>query len=174
MGFNIHDKRPEFFKDEEPEPTVTDPPKETDPPGGNPPGNDPPNDDPPNDDPPKYNKDPDKAPKENTEPNDNTGPGQSTNNGVGAQHSTEDQPSNSDHFDSYQEYEDAISELEEINDNQREGGDSNRPSEKPATGTNVDNNGSTGNGGADADTATPVQPPAHEAGSGQEISDDPG
>lgn len=183
MGFNIHDKRPEFFKDEpEPEPTKTPTNTPTPKPDPDPTPTPKPNPDPtptPDPDPtptpdPTPKKDPEKAPKENTEPNDNPGPGPDTNNGVGAQHSTADQDTNSDHYPSYDEYKQDMEEMEQINDTQQEAGDPNTPSTTPKPGTNVDNNGDKGTGNGGADAATPTQPPAHEAGSGQEISDNPG
>ena len=168
IGFNIHDKRPEFYPDKEPEQptTPTNPPDDPTNPPDDP--TDPPDD--PTD--PPYNKDPSKAPKENTEPNDDPGPGPNTNTGAGSQHSSEDQDTNSDHYQSYDDYRNDINDLEDTNDNQRQGGDSNTPStQPPSSDTNVDNNGDRGTGNGSIDDPTPTQPPAQGA-DGTDISDD--
>lgn len=121
----------------------------------------------------KYNKDPEKAPKKNTEPNDDPGPGPDTNNGKGAKESTKDQPTNSNHYSSYEEYSEAINDLEEINKNQKTGGDPNTPSTpKPTNNTKVDNNGDNGTGNGGIDTPTPIKPPA-KTEDGQEINTEP-
>ena len=77
-----------------------------------------------------------------------------------------------------------MEELESINETQRQGGDSNTPSTRPApvitpreteTETvHVDNNAETGNGGAGIDTPTETQPLAREADTGETISTTPG
>ncbi|MBR3176313.1 hypothetical protein IKF26_02855 [Candidatus Saccharibacteria bacterium] len=111
-------------------------------------------------------------------PNDNPGPGPDTNNGFGAWYSTEDQVENSNHMSSYSEYEDTVDKLEEINQNQRRGGDSNTPTTKPADTTNdkttVDNNADRGTGNGGIDSATPVSKPATEAETNKAINDSPG
>ncbi len=169
IGFNVHDKRPEFYggTPEEPQPTppasVTPTPDNPTPDNPNPPTPDPPGPDPD----PNYNKDPSKAPKENTEPNDDPGPGPSTNNGVGAQTSTKDQPTNSNHM-TYEEYVEEIAGLAETNAIQQTGSDSSQPSTPTPSGTNVDNNGDAIN------NPTPVTPPATEADTGDEIDSTPG
>ena len=99
-------------------------------------------------------------------PNDTTGPGPNTNNGVGAQYSSVDQPTSSNHL-TQQQYWQKMEDLEEINETQREGGDSNEPSYHPSTSTygsdvHVDNNGGTGNGESKPiDNPTPKQEDAH-------------
>ena len=174
IGFNIHDKRPEFFGDSE-NPVKTTPAAPT--PSGEKPsgsgGNKP--SDPDKPDEPAYNKDPNKAPKENTEPNDDPGPGPSTNNGVGATESTADRPTNSNHG-SYPDYQDDIKDLEEINQSQSTGSDPSTPSTPaPSPGANVDNNGDSGTEtSAPINNPTPVAPPATEAGSGEPINSSPG
>ncbi len=140
IGFNVHDKRPEFYggTPEAPQPT---PPASVIPTPDNPnPPTPTPTPTPTPDPDPKYNKDPNKAPKENTEPNDDPGPGPSTNNGVGAQESTADQPTNSNHM-TYEEYVEEIAGLAETNAIQQTGNDSNQPSTPTPSGTTVDNNG---------------------------------
>ena len=137
IGFNIHDKRPEFYGGTPEEPTPSYPPSVT-PPSVTPPDNPDNPDNPPDN--PKYDKDPNKAPKENTEPNDDPGPGPSTNNGVGAQESTKDQPTNSNHM-TYGEYVEEIAGLAETNATQQTGSDSSQPSTPTPSGTTVDNNG---------------------------------
>lgn len=162
IGFNIHDKRPEFYGEEPTEPTpeteTRTPETEPTPGPGPSPSPEPETEPTPGPDPdPGYNKDPNKAPKENTEPNDDPGPGPDTNNGVGAAESTKDQPTNSNHYSSYDEYKEDINDLNEINQTQQQGGDSNEPSTPTPEGTNVDNNGDngTGNGGIDNPTTDP-------------------
>ena len=78
-----------------------------------PPTTTPPTTNPPEETTTKYNKDPNKS--HNSGKNDDPGPGPDTNAGVGATRSTKDQPSNSDHMSSYDEYKEAISELKEAN-----------------------------------------------------------
>ena len=136
---------------------------------------------------PTYNKDPNKAPSENTEPNNNPGPGKDTNTGVGSQNSSADLPTNSDHFSTYDEYREAVEELDIINGGQKEGGDPNTPSTVPTappTGPSqtpaptpevtVDNNGDKGTGNGSIDDPTPTQPPAQAADTGEDISPTPG
>ena len=65
---------------------------------------------------------------------DNTGPGEDTNNGVGARESTKDQPENSkNHFDTYEEYKEAIEQEESKKETQKTGNDDNTPSYVPPT-----------------------------------------
>ena len=122
---------------------------------------------------PRYNKDPSKAPKKNTEPNDDKGPGENTNNPSDSQHSTKDTPDSST-SGSYEDYRENIKKLEDANKNQKKGGDSNTPTKKPEPGTNVDNNGDKGTGHGGADTPTPVKEKPKEAGSGKPIDDKAG
>lgn len=121
---------------------------------------------------PKYHKDPTKAPKKNTEPNDDKGPGPNTNNGPGAQRSTKDQPTNSDHM-TLPNYKSEINKIKDINNNQQKAGDPNTPTTpKPTPSTQSDNNGDKGTGNGGADTATPTQAPAKQE-NGQEITTKP-
>ena len=150
-------------------PTPTPPP--TDPPTPpSPPPTDPPS--PPPTDPPK-------DPTQGTDvgQNDNPGPGPNTNTGVGGQHSSEDQPTNSDHM-THDEYQDHMQDLQDINDHQQVGGDPNTPSTQTPPDTHVDSNADTGTGNGGIDTPTPVQEPVHvESPSGEvtQISpDNPG
>ena len=183
IGFNIHDKRPEFYGDpKNPVKTSTVPPTTpttpTTPKGGNPPkGNTPPDtppDNPPDD--PDYTKDPNEAPATNTEPNDDSGPGPSTNTGEGSSVSSEDQSTNSTSYESYEEYENDVAELVEINENQSTGSDDSTPSTPaPTSDTTVDNNGDSGTDtSAPINEPTPVTPPATEAETGEPISNSPG
>ncbi len=112
-------------------------------------------------------KDSSKAPDENTEPNDDSGPGKDTNSGGDL--STEDQPSNSNHYDSYDEYREDIDELEDINDTQQTGDDDNSPSIETPADTNVDNNGDKGTGNGGINEETEISPPATEADTGKSI-----
>ena len=174
IGFNIHDKRPEFYGIE-PEPTPTPAPTPTPEPTPTPTPTPEPTPTPtptPTPDPP-YNKDPNLAPKENTEPNDDKGPGTSTNNGPGATTSTADQPTNSDHG-TYTEYRESIDELNNTNQTQKTGSDPSTPS-TPSGGAAVDNNGDAGTStSAPINTPTPVTPPATDANTGETISTNPG
>lgn len=103
---------------------------------------------------PKYDKDPSKAPKKNTEPNDDKGPGPNTNNPSNPNKSskdTNDSTSSGANTDN----------LKDTNKNQKTGSDSNKPSTPtPSKDTNVDNNGDkgTGNGGANKPTPTQEKP----------------
>ncbi len=178
IGFNIHDKRPEFYGETpEPEPTSTPTPtpKPTPTPTPTPTPEPTPTPTPTPTPNPPYNKDPNLAPKENTEPNDDKGPGTSTNNGPGATTSTADQPTNSDHG-TYTEYRESIDELNNTNQTQKTGSDPSTPSTpKPTTDTTVDNNGDTGTStSAPINTPTPVTPPATDANTGETISTNPG
>lgn len=162
IGFNIHDKRPEFYGEKQspkivnkptpspsPSPTPTTTPKPTTTPTQAPtvaPTQK-----------PTYNKDPNKATYNNLEPNDDPGPGPDTNNGKGATTSKADRDSNSNHYNSYEEYEKEIQNKKDINNNQKK--DSN-PSKTPDSGTKVDNNGKNGTGNGGIDTPTPIQEPA--------------
>ncbi len=104
---------------------------------------------------PKYNKDPNKAPKKNTEPNDDKGPGPNTNNPSNPNKSSKDTPDSSSSM-TYDEYKNNVDNLKNINENQKTGSDSNKPSTPaPSSNTNVDNNGDKGNGGAPINTPTP-------------------
>ena len=94
-----------------------------------------------------YNKDPSKS--DNSGKNDDPGPGKNTNNGEGANYSTEDNDSNSNHT-TWEEYQKAIGELENINNNQKTGKDDSTPSYNG--GGTVDNNG------AAANTPSPDKP----------------
>ena len=93
-------------------------------------------------------------------PNDNPGPGPDTNNGVGSQYSSEQTDDGSIFVPTYDEYKDIVDNLEEINEDQKEGGDSNTPTVTPSAGTNVDNNGDKGTGNDGIDTPTQVTKPA--------------
>ena len=106
---------------------------------------------------PKYNKDPNKAPKKNTEPNDDSGPGPNTNNPSNPNKSTKDTTDSSSSM-TYPEYRNNVDNLKDTNENQKTGSDSNQPSTPaPKPNTNVDNNGDSGNGGAPINTPTPKQ-----------------
>ena len=120
---------------------------------------------------PTYNKDPKKAPSENTEENDDKGPGPDTNNGVGATTSTKDNPNNSAYYDSYDDYRRDMDEMENINQNQRTGNDSNTPSSGGGSSTNVDSNADNGTGYGGINTATPVQDSA-QTSDGHNVTDD--
>ena len=227
VGFNIHDKRPEFYGGTPENPTVYRPPLNPAPtplnptpskpnptpaPGPNPtpaPGPNPtpappqptPTPAPPQPTPtpappqptPTPAPQPDPYNKDKTQgtqgdvvaPNDDPGPGPSTNNGVGATESTQDQPTNSNHLDSYEEYKEEVKELAKVNTEQKTSQDNNTPTvpkeevAKQLTGNesapvNVDNNGDTGNGGAPIDEPTPVTAPAVAADTGEAINDSPG
>ena len=91
-------------------------------------------------------------------PDDVPGPGPDTNNGRGAKESKDEQPSNSLH-DTLDEYWDKLEELEEP---QKEAGDSNEPSyvpePPPAPPPAIDNNGDEGTGYGGADDPTPIVP----------------
>lgn len=100
-------------------------------------------------------------------PNDDPGPGPDTNTGVGGQHSSADQPTNSDHM-THEEYVETIQELNEINQEQHVGGDSNTPTVQAPPETHVDNNGDSGTGNGGIDVSTPVSEPVHvESPSGE-------
>ena len=104
---------------------------------------------------PKYDKDPSKAPKKNTEPNDDKGPGENTNNPSDPQHSTKDTK------DSSSSGKDSTKKDKETNKEQKTGSDSSQPSTPaPKQDTKVDNNG---------DKANPKTP---EKGKSDEIKND--
>ena len=123
--------------------------------------------------PPMPKKDPKESPTVNTQPNDDPGPGPATSNGDGATTSTADQPTNSDHYPSVEDYQKEVEELGTINQEQKTGDDPSIPSTPPTatdSGANVgdnanetpnaqpvtvDNNGDVGNGGAVINTPTP-------------------
>lgn len=103
---------------------------------------------------PKYDKDPSKAPKKNTEPNDDKGPGPNTNNPSNPNKSTKDTKDSTSSGAN-------TDNLKDTNKNQKTGSDSNKPSTPtPSKDTNVDNNGDkgTGNGGANKPTSTQEKP----------------
>ena len=125
---------------------------------------------------PPYNKDPNKAPKENTELNDVPGSGPDTNNGVGATESTMDQSNNTNHYSSYDAYREDINKLNQINQSQQTGSTPSTPTTpKPSANTKVDNNGDTGTStAAPINNPTPVSGPVHEAETGETIDNTPG
>ena len=212
IGFNIHDKRPEFYggtpdnptiyrpplnptpvpqptpapqPTPQPQPTPTPTPQPTPTPTPKPTPTPTPTPEP-TPTPPPYNKDKTKGTQgEIVAPNDDPGPGPDTNNGVGAQESTKDQPTNSNHLDSYEQYKQNMAELEEINKTQKTGKDDNTPTvskeqvAKELTGdssapVNVDNNGDKGTGNGSIDKPTEVSAPAVAADTGEPINDSPG
>jgi|GEM_PF-1266438 len=130
--------------------------------------------------PPSNPKDPD----EGTQgplvgPNDDPGPGPDTNNGEGAWFSSEQEEDGSIFLPSYQEYEEIMDELEDINETQREGGDDNTPTYTPpedkyGTDVNVDSNAENGTGYGGIDVSTPVTPPAQTTGGESVTNDGPG
>ena len=173
----VPDDTPRTINPPQPTPTPT---KDPEPSGGNgdpKPQPDPPQPNPPQPDPPATpQKDPGKSPTVNTQPYDDPGPGSSTNNGAGATTSTADQPSNSNHG-SNQDYNEAINDLKEVNQNQQTGSSSSTPSTPaPAPEVHIDNNADTGGGSNSApiNESTPVTPPATVADTGASISDNPG
>ena len=124
---------------------------------------------------PKYNKDPKKAPKTNTEPNDDKGSGPNTNSGSGGNKSTKEQKENSNNKGSYEEYKKEIQNKNSKNESQGKGGDSNQSSTKPkSSNTNVTNNGDKGNGNGGADDKSKTSGKVKEAGSGKETNNDGG
>lgn len=143
IGFNIHDKRPEFYGEED----APDTPNVPDTPSN--PGNPDNPDNPPSPTPTPtkpspgpgpepeptnpYNKDPSLS--DNSGKNDDPGPGPDTNNGEGAQHSAKDEKSNSDHM-TPEQYDSAIQYLDDANNDQSSGSN---PSYDG--GGTVDNNG---------------------------------
>lgn len=184
IGFNVHDKRPEFFTEEDKPEIVNTPPSggsdtPTPSPGSDTPtkpsgGSDPPTPTNPPTPTPTYNKDPNKAPSENTEKNDDTGPGPDTNNGVGATTSTKDNPNNSNHYDSYGDYRKDMDEMENINQNQKTGNDGNAPSSGDGSSANVDNNADDGTGYGGINIPTPVQDSAQTSNGHKVANDSPG
>ncbi|MBR2753873.1 hypothetical protein IKD82_01790 [Candidatus Saccharibacteria bacterium] len=118
-------------------------------------------------------KDPGDAPKKNTEPNDDPGPGPDTNNPSDPNHSTKDQPTNSNHGN-YDQYKESVNDLDRTNQDQKQGGDSNKPSTpKPSNDTKVDNSGGSGTGNGGIDNSTEVAPPA-KTSDNKTIDDSPG
>lgn len=94
--------------------------------------------------------------------NDTTGPGPDTNNGVGAQYSTEDLPTNSNHMD-LPTYQEDMQENKEANETTREQGDPNTVTYNPPAseyGNEVvnDDNAEKGTGNGGIDTLTPTDP----------------
>ena len=167
IGFNLKDKRPEIYGETEP---VTEP--ETEPvtePSTEPP-TEPvtePETEPVTEPSTEPEKNPELASYEYVEPNDDPGPGPDTNAGEGAVYSPEDQDTNSNHMSDYEEYVEAIEELEIVNESQKTGDDDNTPSYTPPVEyvTNpaepeaepetlppsvIDNNGDTGNTAVEA------------------------
>ena len=103
-----------------------------------------------------------------TLPNDDPGPGPKTIDPSDPSHSTEDLPTNSNH-ESLDDYKDDMSELKDINDHQKEGGDSNTPSTSASSSdTKVDSNADsgTGNGGIDHPTETSSGATTSDSGNG--------
>lgn len=110
---------------------------------------------------PSNNKKKDKTKGTSVLPNDTSGPGPNTNNGVGAQYSSEDEPTNSNHM-TYNEYEHRMDVLEEINDTQQTPDNAdNSPTYEPPASVTEDNNGDNGYGWGGADDPTPVHEDAH-------------
>ena len=213
VGFNIHDKRPEFYGGTPENPTVYRPPLNPAPtplnptpakpnptpaPGPNPTPNPTPTPAPnptptpappqptPTPQPDPYNKDKTQGTQGDVvAPNDDPGPGPNTNNGVGATESPKDQPTNSNHLDSYEEYKEEVKVLETVNAEQKTSQDNNTPTipkeeaAKQLTGSssapvNVDNNADTGTGNGSIDEPTEVSEPAVAADTGEPINDSPG
>ena len=103
---------------------------------------------------PSYDKNPEDAPKENTEINDDKGPGKKTKEN--------DDPNSSDRMTD-PEYVNNINNLEDINKTQKKPGDPNTPSTpQPTEDTKSDNNGDTGTGYGNADAPTTGVPTARE------------
>ena len=125
---------------------------------------------------PKYDKDPNKAPKKNTEPNDDKGPGPNTNNPSNPNRSTKDtNDSSSNSGKSYEDYKKDVKEKADTNKNQKTGNDSNTPSTpKPSPSTKVDNNADKGTGNGGINTPTPTKEKAKEADTGKTINDKAG
>ena len=82
------------------------------------------------------------------------GVGEDTNNGPGAQYSTKDKPSDSNHM-TQTEYQQTVGELESVNEAQKTGDNNNTPSYTPPEPVSVDNSGDAGNGGMPINNATP-------------------
>ncbi len=120
---------------------------------------------------PEPQPEPEDPPKDSTQgtqviSNDDPGPGPDTNNPSNPTTSTAEQPTNSNNM-TQEEYKEAIQELKEVNETQKEGGDDNTPSYTPPATTKEtsggqtitvvpteDNNGDTGNGGDNIDVYT--------------------
>ncbi len=198
IGFNTHDKRPEIFEEEKPKTTtpeshqVEESKPETSKPESTPeysypessipeskpeskPESSTPESKPeskPESSTPKYDKDPSKAPKTNTEPNDVSGPGPDTNAGKGSTESTKDKPTNSNKYPSYEEYKKDMEEMSQINETQKTGKDNNTPSTKPQeSSAKVDNNGDNGTGNGGVNTPTP-QTSSAQTTDGHNVADD--
>lgn len=120
---------------------------------------------------PSYNKDPSKAPKENTEPNDDSGSGSNTSSGGNS--STEEKSTNSNNYSSYDEYRKDMDAMNDANASQKVGGDSNTPSASSG-GANVDSNADAGTGYGGIDKPTEATEPAKEAGTSDSIDSSPG
>ena len=166
----VPDDTPRTINPPQPTPTPT---KDPDPSGGNGdpnPSPDPPQPNPPQPDPPATpQKDPSKTPTVNTQPNDDPGPGPATNNGVGATTAPADQPSNSNHG-SNQDYNQAVNDLKEVNQNQQTGSTPSTPTTPaPTPDTHVDNVADAGNGGAPINEPTPAPAPLTTTGDPESV-----
>ena len=109
--------------------------------------------------PPSY---PPKDPTRGTPVGENTtsGPGPNTNNDKDPNTSTADQPTNSSSMTDEQ-YNDAMQDLADTNQNQAVGGDPSTPTVVTPPSTNVDSNADAGTGNGGVDTPTPVSAPVH-------------
>ena len=123
--------------------------------------------------PPSNPKDPTKGP--DVGKNDDPGPGPNTNNGVGATSSSEDKPTNSTVFDSYDDYKQEMEDMKNTNEDQKVGGDSNTPSTTTPPNTNVDSNADKGNGYGGIDDPTPTHNThvGSNVGGSSSVTDDP-
>ena len=110
---------------------------------------------------------------QDVEPNDDPGPGPDTNNGIGAQNSTKDQPENSDHFDSYDQYRETIQHLDTVNTVQETPSNTNSPSVQIDTPANQPVHIDNGSGG-NINEPTTVTTPATVAETGEQITTNPG
>lgn len=161
-----HPQKPTNPKPSEPTPTKPTDPTPTDPTPTDPTPTDPTPTEPSNP------KDPSKGTQGSVVgPNDVSGRGPNTNNGKGAQYSSEQTDDGSVFLPTYDDYQDTIDDLEEINDNQKEAGDKNTPSYKPpeSSDTKVDNDA--GNGWGDIDDKPAVSKPVTD-GNGDKVTDD--
>lgn len=164
IGFNVHDKRIEFYGGTPKVPNPGNPGTPSNP--GDPDKPDKP------DKPDEPKKDPSQLTSTNTEPNDNTGPGESTIDPSDTNHSSADRPDNSTSGSS-SDYREQMNDLADTA-HQQTGGGSNNPTTSTPSGTNVDNNGANGTGHGGADTPTPTSDPAREASTGENINSSPG
>lgn len=185
IGFNVHDKRPEFFGKEDPPKVVNDnPPKETTPgkpsnpdnpptptnPDNPPSPTTPPGPGPDPTEPTKYNKNPDdmQVDGDKDNPNDDKGNGGDTNNGDGARTSKED-PTNGSMQENHEQYREDMNTYQ----TQKTDSDDNTPSTKTDSGTNVDNNGDNGYGYGGANDQTPA-PDVAKTHDGQSVDNESG